>query len=111
RLVELEGETEDLRTQLEVTDDDLAGLAESAEEREVPDATEAEVEAEPAPVRQPQPMPAEEDPGLLGLLTNPLVLALLVGIPVVGGLAFVAIRRRRAAAEASEALGGDDSYD
>lgn len=116
RLVELEGETEDLRTQLEVTDDDLAGLADAADEGDMPEVTEPEMESEaeaepqPTPARQ-QPMPAEEDPGLLGLLTNPLVLALLVGIPVVGGLAFVAIRRRRAAAEASEALGSDEPYD
>lgn len=93
---------------------DTADLTDPAVEPEAEIAAEAE--AEPAPTepasteapavdpRRAVPAPVEEEPGLMGLLTSPLVLAIALGVVVVVALALAALRRRRAASEATRVL-------
>lgn len=130
RLVELEEEAERLRRQLEIRNAEIAALT-GAEPEPVasPAETEAapESETEAAPDTAPETATAAEpetaqadtrrqvrrpepEPTLLERLTNPVVLGALLGVLVLIALVVTALRRRRAAAEASKLLApeGDD---
>lgn len=61
----------------------------------------------PVDRRRAGPPPVEEDPGLLGLLMNPLVIAGALGVLFVIAIAIAALRRRRSAAAATDALETD----
>ncbi|MCA1799261.1 MAG: tetratricopeptide repeat protein [Xanthomonadaceae bacterium] len=76
---------------------------------EVTPAEEAPATERPADRRRVGPAPVDEDPGLLGLLTKPLVIGGALGVLIVIAIAIAiaALRRRRAAADATDALESD----
>lgn len=128
RLVDLESEADRLRRELEIRDAELAALTgrtpaepvtddesvetpvvteEPAADEPVADEPVAEepVAEEPAADEpETRTQPVVEAPSLLDRLTNPLILALLLGVPILLAIVFVALRRRRATLEANRVL-------
>ncbi|MEX0900588.1 MAG: FimV/HubP family polar landmark protein [Gammaproteobacteria bacterium] len=125
RLVELESEADRLRRELEIRDAELAALTGVVPDRVETPVTEPdgmdepgtdepvadEPAEEPAEEPKPQPPPVVEEPTLLDHLTNPLILALLLGVPIVLAIVFVALRRRRASTEANRMLAPEADED
>ncbi len=99
RLVELEGEAADLRRRLEIRDSELAAIG----DRPVVEAEEPAAPRE-RPTPTPTPVVEPEDDGVMGMIANPLVLAVLLGVPVIGAIVFFALRRRREASAAHDAM-------